>query len=552
VSAARLRIRRPSFFGVEPAPRPLPPGTEEREFAEVKAWLASLAGLRRHTLAYEHAELVTADLDHLSKPFHTSLMLRLLSRGACVLVDDQDRHVRIGPGRLAVYGLRYARDLARVPWLLHRVHRRVRRLAAERRRGVAPLDRARPPLYLRTDLVLAIKAGGSIGHVAGVVNNLDAFGAPPVFVTSAPIPTVRPDVETHVVPPGPEFCGLEELPPLHFNDRVEKRTLEALRGRTPSFVYHRYALYSLAGLALARRLGVPLVLEYNGSEVWISRHWGRPLRFAATAWRIETTLLRAADLVVVVSRPIRDELLAQGVEPEAILVNPNGVDPERYSPAVDGAPVRRRHGLEGRRVVGFIGTFGRWHGAEVLAEAFGRLLARRPDWRDSVRLLMIGDGATMPLVRESLARHSATDLAVLTGVVPQSEGPEHLAAADVLASPHVRNPDGTPFFGSPTKLFEYMAMGRGIVASDIDQVGEVLRHGETAWLVEPGDADALAAGLERLLSEPDLARRLGEAARRDAVAGHTWRNHTRRIVDALERRCRDAPADGTGPGETVR
>jgi glycosyltransferase involved in cell wall biosynthesis len=116
----------------------------------------------------------------------------------------------------------------------------------------------------------------------------------------------------------------------------------------------------------------------------------------------------------------------------------------------------------------------------------------------------------------------------------------------------VRNPDGTPFFGSPTKLFEYMAMGRGIVASNIDQVGEVLRHGETAWLVEPGDADALAAGLERLLSDPDLARRLGEAARRDAVAGHTWRDHTRRIVEALERRCRDEPADGTKPGETVR
>ena len=88
-------------------------------------------------------------------------------------------------------------------------------------------------------------------------------------------------------------------------------------------------------------------------------------------------------------------------------MNPNGVDPERYSPAVDGTAVRRRHGLEGRRVVGFIGSFGRWHGAEVLADAFGRLLARRPEWRDSVRLLMIGDGATMPQVRASLERHGA-------------------------------------------------------------------------------------------------------------------------------------------------
>jgi glycosyltransferase involved in cell wall biosynthesis len=550
VTSTRLRIRRPSFFGVEPAPRPLTPATEEHEFAEVKGWLATPAGLRRHVLGYDEAELVTSDLDHLSKPFHTALMLRLLSRGACFLGDDQDRRVRVSYSRLARYGLQYVRDVARVPWLLWHARRRVRQLGAQvRRGGVRTLDLSRPPLYLRSDLVLSIRAGGSVGHVAGVVNNLGAFAAPPVFVTSAPIPTVRPDIETHVVPPGPEFCGFEEVPPLHYNERVERRTLEVLGGRSPSFVYHRNAVYSFAGLALARRLGVPFVLEFNGSEVWVGRHWGRPLRFADTARQVESAVQRAADLVVVVSRPIRDELVAQGITPGTILVNPNGVDPERYSPAVDGASVRRRHCLEGRRVVGFIGSFGRWHGAEVLAEAFGRLLARRPEWRDSTRLFMIGDGATMPLVRECLARHGVGELAVLPGTVPQDEGPEHLAACDVLASPHVRNPDGTPFFGSPTKLFEYMAMGRGIVASDVDQIGEMLRHGETAWLVEPGDADALAAGLERLLSDPDLAGRLGEAARREAVTRHTWRDHTRRIVESLQRRCRQAAAGEAGEME---
>jgi glycosyltransferase involved in cell wall biosynthesis len=294
---------------------------------------------------------------------------------------------------------------------------------------------------------------------------------------------------------------------------------------------------------------VPFVLEYNGSEVWISRNWGRPLRFQGTAELVEATLLRSADLVVVVSRPIRDDLVAQGIAPEKVLVNPNGVDPERYSPAVDGTAVRRRRGLEGRRVIGFIGSFGRWHGAEVLADAFGRLLARRLEWRDTVRLLMIGDGATMPLVRANLERHGAAEFAVLTGAVPQDQGPGHLAACDVLASPHVRNPDGTPFFGSPTKLFEYMAMGRGIVASDIDQIGELLRHDQTGWLVTPGDPDALAAGLERLLNEPELAHRLGAAARRDALAHHTWGDHTRRIVEALVERCGRAAAAEPVPAQ---
>jgi glycosyltransferase involved in cell wall biosynthesis len=194
--------------------------------------------------------------------------------------------------------------------------------------------------------------------------------------------------------------------------------------------------------------------------------------------------------------------------------------------------------LEDKTVVGFVGTFRQWHGADVLAEAFGRLIERAPDLRENVRLLMVGGNAiTMPEVVGSLERHGVLDLAVLTGLVPQSEAPAHLAACDVLASPHVPNADGSPFFGSPMKLFEYMAMGKGIVASDLGQIGEVLENGRTALLVPPADVDALAAGLERLIREPELRARLGAAARQEAVDHHTWSQHTRRIVDALRDRC---------------
>ncbi|HXZ44534.1 MAG TPA: glycosyltransferase, partial [archaeon] len=98
---------------------------------------------------------------------------------------------------------------------------------------------------------------------------------------------------------------------------------------------------------------------------------------------------------------------------------------------------------------------------------------------------------------------------------------------------HVPNPDGTPFFGSPTKLFEYMAMGKGIVASDLDQIGEILEHGKTAWLVKPGDPDALADGIVRLARDAGLRGALGEAARCEAVAKHTWTAHVGRILTRM-------------------
>jgi glycosyltransferase involved in cell wall biosynthesis len=429
VSNLRLRIRRPSFFGVEPAPRPLPPGTDERDFSEVKGWLRDAGSLSNRLFHYHDVELVTSDLDHLSKPFPTALLLRLLSRGGCFLSDDRGRRERVGAVRLARYGWWFARDVARLPLLLERTHRRVRALGTAPSRDAArTLDLTRPPLYLRSDLMLDVRAGGSVGHVAGVVNNLAAFAAPPVFVTSAPIPTVRPDVETHVVPPGPDFCGYEEVPPLHYNEVIERRALQALAGRRAAFVYHRYGVYSYAGLALARRLGVPFVLEYNGSELWISRHWGHPLRFLRTAQAVEGTLLRSADLVVVVSRPIRDELLAQGIVAERILVNPNGVDPERYSPAVDGSAVRRRHGLRspgGGLHRGFDA------GTGPCSRTRSRLV-NRPEWQDSSAA---DDRRRRHHAAGASLRETQPPISPLSPTPCRRTRPAHLAACDVLARP---------------------------------------------------------------------------------------------------------------------
>jgi len=79
-----------------------------------------------------------------------------------------------------------------------------------------------------------------------------------------------------------------------------------------------------------------------------------------------------------------------------------------------------------------------------------------------------------------------------------------------------------------------MAMGKGIIASDLEQIGEVLDHGRTAWLVEPGGVDALAGGLRRLIDDPQLRCALGAAARQEAVTRYTWHEHTRRTIERLQ------------------
>jgi glycosyltransferase involved in cell wall biosynthesis len=140
----------------------------------------------------------------------------------------------------------------------------------------------------------------------------------------------------------------------------------------------------------------------------------------------------------------------------------------------------------------------------------------------AARLLLIGDGLERSAVEEILAHHNLAERAILTGKVPGAQVPDFLDACDVLASPHVPLPGGEEFFGSPTKLFEYMAAARPIVASRLGQIGDVLDDGHTALLVTPGSVEELAQAILRLLTDARLSDRLARAARQAAIARHSW------------------------------
>jgi glycosyltransferase involved in cell wall biosynthesis len=430
-----------------------------------------------------------------------------------------------------------AQTLARAPALLHRVDADLDRLeAAISRPRNRRADLRQRPIYLRTDLCLGLRAGGSVAHTAGVLNELDAFAGRPIFICPDPLPLVRPDIETIVIRPDRRRWLRSEWALLDFNRRVLSEIGKLLPPGPVGFLYHRYSLDSFAAVALSIELGAPLVLEYNGSELWVAQHWGKGLVEARRAERIEMLNLRAADLITVVSAPLREQLIHRGIDPEKILVNPNGVDPGTFSPEIDGTAIRRRLGLGDGLVIGFIGTFGPWHGAEVLADAFARMLASEDVRRLNPRLLLVGDGVRRANALEILRQTSADRYAVTTGLVPQEEAPQYLAACDILVAPHVPNPDGSVFFGSPTKLFEYMAMGKAVVASKLGQIGDVLAPGTTALLVPPGEPAPLAEALGRLAGDPELRRRLGAAARAAVLRGFTWKSHVARIIERLAER----------------
>jgi glycosyltransferase involved in cell wall biosynthesis len=415
--------------------------------------------------------------------------------------------------------------------------RSTRWLARARRVAASPFAlRARPVAevrrvtYLRAEPSLrwlGAQVGGAATHTAGVINGLSGAG-------------LEVSVFAPERPEGVRGARCEDVPPRHILQLVhwltligQTRRLVSSASNVPAdLVYQRYALGSYAGLELARRLQVPLVLEFNGSEIWTERHWGSGhVPLVRTLAALERRNLRDASLIVVVSQPLKDQLLEAGIEPSRVLVNPNGVDVQELADARAHPPAywRSRTEFPQGPTVGFVGTFGLWHGVKLLPELIERVAERR----DDARWVLIGDGPLHGEVAVEIERRRLSDRVRLTGVVAHPRAVELLACCEVCVAPHVPNPDGTAFFGSPTKLFEYMGLGKAIVASDLEQIGEVLKDRRTALLTTPGDVPAAAAAVAQLLDDEALRARLGQAALKEAAESYSWDAHVGRILSAL-------------------
>jgi glycosyltransferase involved in cell wall biosynthesis len=389
--------------------------------------------------------------------------------------------------------------------------------------------------------------GGAMSHVQGFLGGLKAqsgrcetYAANSLSDSPFPCTLIRSHCRHFI---------FWEANVLSYNWTFTREVRKALRSRSIRALYQRHGRFVLAGLLLSRMLRVPLILEFNGFEEWVARYWD-PSRFVTWLRLCEQASLASAALIVVVSDALRDELLAQGIEPHRILVNPNAVDPQKFQPPAGGCERRKQLGIDQEDVVAtFIGSFSYWHGVSVLEKAIAQLLqAESVASSPRLRFLLIGDGPLCAEIRKNLQQFENAHQVIFTGIVPHAQVVSYLDASDIFLSPHVPMPDGRPFFGSPTKLFEYMSMAKAIIASDLDQIGNVLRNKENASLVPPGDPRELAAAIELLAMDPGMRSRLGSRARAAVLARHTWALNAQQVLSRIGKF--EQPALDMNPGNS--
>jgi glycosyltransferase involved in cell wall biosynthesis len=478
----------------------------------------------------ETAIIHSSDWGQETAPQFYELLLALLPVSRRYLVDEAGCRIRrLGRGRLA---LRSARLPIEALHALARIGTELLRApaTADAALGINPVGAAtsQPAVIAIWLGTISTSVGGSVTHISGILKGFRTagFGIGLISAVSPP-PQLRAVVdELELCDPLPPSLRLTaDISDLAINAPARIAGMRLLERLQPTFVYQRHRQFLTAGRDLARAAGVPLVLEYNGSETWVREHWSTQIRverlFTPISLLLERRMLRQSDLIVAISDHAARMALEDGADVESLIITPNGVDFSEVDAAV---PTANRNGTR-PPTVGWIGSFGPWHGAEVLIRAL-------PMLGDDVELVMIGDG-TERLRCQALAEELGVGARIeWPGVLPHDQALRRLSMCDVLASPHVQLRD-RPFFGSPTKLFEYMALGKPIVASRLEQIGEILEDGSTAVLVEPGDPTQLAQGLDRVLGAPERARELGEAARREASRFHTWEHRAKQILDRL-------------------
>ncbi len=295
----------------------------------------------------------------------------------------------------------------------------------------------------------------------------------------------------------------------------------SIRKNRPAFIYERYAFFHFAGGLISRLTGVPLILEVN--EVSGIKRARRQifLRFCEC---FEKRVFERAAIIFTVSSFLKNRILERSGG-EKVVVMPNAVDAAVLNRKTRREEIRKKHGLGSSVVLGFAGWFDEWDRLDLLIEAYGVLRDRH-----DMAVLLIGDGKIRSSLEEHVLSLGGNARVYFTGPVARAEIFDYLDAVDIPVFPHSND------FGSPVVLFEFMSLGKPVVAPGLPPMRDVLQDGNNGLLFPPLDKEKLQEAMKRLIEDGNLRRILGETARSCVASRHTWAANAAGILRTIEGR----------------
>ena len=318
---------------------------------------------------------------------------------------------------------------------------------------------------------------------------------------------------------------LARLPVLNQVDVIEgltKRLMQVIPQVRPDVLHaHSPSLNAIAALRAGRRFGIPVVYEVRAfwEDAAVDHGTGKEfgLRYRLSRG-LETYALRQADAVTTICDGLRTDIVARGIPKDKITVIPNAVDIEHFNAgAAPDQTLKSTLGLQGKRVIGFIGSFYAYEGLDVLLRALPRILLSAPD----VRVMLVGGGPVDLQLRALAKDLKLEDKVIFTGRVPHAEVQKYYDLLDILVYP--RLPMRLTDLVTPLKPLEAMAQQRLLVASDVGGHRELISDGSNGVLFKAGDPVSLAEKVVSLLDAKSQWPALRTEGRRFVETERNWR-----------------------------
>jgi glycosyltransferase involved in cell wall biosynthesis len=314
----------------------------------------------------------------------------------------------------------------------------------------------------------------------------------------------------------PEFAF--EILELLYNLVAFRQIRREIKLTQPELIYERYSLFMFASVWYAKRRGIPLILEVNDSAL-VERV--RKLLFKSLACKIEQWIFRNASGLVFISGYFQDLASSNYSQLAPSVVSPNAADTSVFSPNLyDSQKAKACYGVTGKTVCGFAGAFHHWHGIDWFVEACIEELKLHPN----LVLLLVGDGPRHQFIENLAKTAGLTEQIVMPGRLDHEEIPNAIAAMDFGVIPDSND------YGSPMKLFEFMAMGKGMLVPDFSPIEEVVNDNHNSWLFKKHDKQDCINRFFAIANNIETQKQVGKNAIEYIETQRQWRHNVEQII----------------------
>jgi len=317
--------------------------------------------------------------------------------------------------------------------------------------------------------------------------------------------------------------------------------LKVINAYNFDILYTRNVSFGLLGLFIKKIIKSKFVLELNGlfSEDWKVEkklYSGRKMlkNIKVVLWSyLEIFVAKKADAVIAVASGIKDILIEKGINKSNITVISNGANIDLFKPIDNIIAINKlRHQYnisENDHVIIFVGNLNLWHGVQYLIKSAPLILKIFPN----TKFLIVGDGQIKKELINIAEKTSVSNKFIFTGSVPYENVPIYINTSDVCVAPEIitRN---DKLGASAVKIYEYLACGKPVVASNIKGIGDQLGNSGSGIFVTPEDPNELANAIIKLLKDEQLRKKMGKNGREVVVNNYSWEHTAKKTIDVFE------------------